>query len=141
MAPRRARLWALSSLGLAAATGCSLIVGTETRTLGVDASDNDVTQPPPDAGADTFVDDASDAAVIPQDAACGASCFSQAQACGQNCVAVYDSCVANCTNTPCKSGCATSESACFSNCESTCTGCTNGAGCTNQAACQDASVP
>jgi len=117
------------------------LIGTETRTLGTDSGGVDATddQPVvPDAGADTFVDDASDAAVIPPDA-CGASCLSQADTCGNNCVTVYNGCVAGCSNTPCKTGCASSESACFGNCDSTCTGCMSGAGCATQSLCADAS--
>ena len=142
MAVRRARLWGVLSVGLAGATGCSLLVGTETRTLGVDGGGTDAAgdELVPDAGADTS-DDANDAAA-PLDAACGAACLSQAQTCGQSCVAVYTTCAANCGNSPpCKTGCATSESACFGNCDSSCTGCMSGAGCANQASCADASHP
>jgi hypothetical protein len=138
---RRGTLVAIVSLAapvVAVATGCELLIGTETRTLGSDSGGVDATDETvvPDAEAD--VEDASDAAVIPPDA-CGAACLSQAVSCGGNCVTIYNGCVAGCSNTPCKTGCATSESACFGNCDSTCTGCMTGAGCAAQSLCADAS--
>ena len=123
-----------------AASACTLVIGTSTRTLveggGPDGSDLD-------AEVDAY--EASDDAPPPPDSGCTPTvivgCVAEAGVCGATCASQYTGCYNACNNNkPCQQSCASTKTSCESLCAATCFQCTVGTGCPSQGACDDASA-
>lgn len=108
---------------VAGSMGCSLVVGTDTRTVG-----------PLDGGSDARP-------LPPCGFGVGGSCLGAAQACAKRCDDTRKTCTDGCSGGPkgtCEQACTTANGACSDACESTCETCGTNLGCNLATACAGA---
>ncbi len=129
----------LLAIFAALGAGCSLVIGTSTKTLSLDGGDDATITP--EAGDDASGNDAGPSDGGPDSAPCSnTGCLAEAGVCGTNCGVQSASCQQACKTQTCKNQCVSAESACRSSCAANCDACTLGAGCPDQSACNDASA-
>jgi len=114
-------------------SACSLVVGTETYTLG-DAGGDDATAPEASSDAPQPPDDAG------SDASCTAiACVAEAGVCGSNCGQATNTCLQGCKTQMCKDNCNATDNTCRSSCNTACFQCSVNASCPDPTGCFDAS--
>jgi hypothetical protein len=106
--------------------GCSLVVGTDTRTVRDGGAGDGGAG---DGGARDAVAADAPSCSFPQ----GKVCLDTAAACSKSCGDARDTCRAGCGGPgpkgPCEAQCANQEDACRTSCQATCATCVDGAGC------------